>query len=63
MKIFIITMDDPIITNMFMKKIIRNRHKDVIGISQPIGDRTTTFNKSKYEYLFCLFWILGPLIF
>lgn len=56
-------MDDPLITNNFIKKVINFRKKSIIGIAKAKGDRTKTFNKSKIEYLFCLFWILGPTVF
>lgn len=63
MRIFIITMDDPIITNNFFKKIISYRKDDIVGLAVSKEGRLKVTKKSKLEYLFCLFWILGPIIF
>ena len=63
MRIFIITMDDPIITNNFFKKIINYRSKDIVGLAVSREGRLKITKKSKLEYLFCLFWILGPIVF
>ena len=41
MKIFIISMDDPIQTKDFIKKIIDERRNDIIGVAMPKGDRLT----------------------
>lgn len=57
-------MDDPVQTNDFIKKIIDERIKDIIGIAITTGDRLTlTKGKSKYVYLFSLFLIMGPFHF
>lgn len=60
MKIFIITMDDPIQTNGFIKEIINARKEDIIGVALAKGDRLTVGQKnSKISYLFSLFMIMG----
>jgi len=60
MKIFIITMDDPIQTNGFIKEIINARKEDIIGLALAKGDRLTVGNKnSKISYFFSLFMIMG----
>tara|TARA_B100001123_G_C15332370_1_gene1031665 strand:+ start:1517 stop:2272 length:756 start_codon:yes stop_codon:yes gene_type:complete len=56
-------MDDPLITNKFIRKILKIRKSEIIGLAKAKGNRLKTFKKSKLEYLFCLFWILGPFIF
>jgi len=56
-------MDDPIITNNFIKKVIQFRKDEIIGLAKAKGNRLKTFKKSKLEYIFCLFWILGPITF
>lgn len=64
MKIFIITMDDPLQTNKFIKTIIQNRKQDIIGLAVPKGDRLTIGKKhSKVGYLLSLFMIMGPIHF
>lgn len=53
-------MDDPIQTKSFIKKIIEERNKDIIGIAIVKGNRLTIAkNKSKYEYILSLFLIMG----
>lgn len=60
MRIFIITMDDPVQTKQFIRRIIDARDKDIVGIAVPKGNRITlSKGKSKYEYLFSLFLIMG----
>jgi len=60
MKIFIITMDDPIQTNGFIKEIIKSRKDDIIGLAVPNGDRLTIGKrKSKINYLISLLFIMG----
>jgi methionyl-tRNA formyltransferase len=60
MKIFIITMDDPVQTKLFIKSIIDARPKDIIGVAVPKGDRLTlSKGKSKYFYLLSLLLIMG----
>lgn len=56
-------MDDPIITNPFLKKVIKARKQDIIGVATSSRSRLHVSKKSKLEYLFCLFFILGPVIF
>ncbi|MBL0341833.1 MAG: hypothetical protein IPP71_13395 [Bacteroidetes bacterium] len=64
MRIFIITMDDPVQTLPFMKEIIANRHKDIVGIATSKGDRLTIGKKrSPLVYLFSLMLIMGPIAF
>lgn len=61
MKIFIITMDDPIQTNDFIKQIIDGRSSDIVGVAISKGDRLTlSKGKSKFAYVFSLFLIMGP---
>lgn len=60
MKIFIITMDDPVQTKGFIKYIIDKRKNDIVGLAVPNGDRLTlSKGKSKYKYLASLFLIMG----
>lgn len=60
MRIFIITMDDPILTKTFIRQIIDHRKKDIIGVAIPDGDRLTlSKGKSKYQYVLSLLLILG----
>jgi len=60
MNIFIITMDDPIQTNDFIKRIIDTRKDDIVGLAVPNGDRLTlSRGKSKHAYIFSLFLIMG----
>lgn len=64
MKIFIITMDDPIHTRSFIKFLIDNRGKDIIGLAVSKGDRLTIGkNRSKLAYLFSLLLIMGVFAF
>ncbi|MBD3309547.1 hypothetical protein GF348_24420 [candidate division KSB3 bacterium] len=64
MRIFIITMDDPLQTNKFIKQIIQHRKQDIIGLAVPKGDRLTIGKKhSKGGYLLSLFMIMGPIHF
>lgn len=64
LKIFIITMDDPIQTNNFIKAIIRKRKKDIIGLAITSGDRLTIKkNRSKLEYIISLLLIMGLFAF
>lgn len=60
MRIFIITMDDPVQTRNLMKYIIDNRKSDIIGLAVPKGDRLTIGkNRSKFLYLISLLLIMG----
>jgi methionyl-tRNA formyltransferase len=61
MRIFIITMDDPVQTKDFIRKIIDTRTDEIVGLAIPNGDRLTlSKGKSKYEYVISLFLIMGP---
>ena len=52
MTIFIVVMDDPIQTKSFIKKIIEERWKDIVGIAIVKGNRLTIAkNKSKYKII------------
>ncbi len=60
MKIFIITMEDPVYTLDFMKEIIRNRSNDIIGLTIAKGGRFKIgSNRSKAVYMLSLFLIMG----
>ena len=60
MKIFIITMDDPVYTIPFIHEIIKNRSKDIIGVAVSEGDRMRIGKKrSKLVYLMTLLLIMG----
>lgn len=60
MKIFIITMDDPVQTKDFIKYIIDARSDDIIGLAVPKGDRLTlSKGKSQYIYILSLLLIMG----
>jgi len=61
MKIFIITMDDPIQTYQFIKDIIDAKKDEILGLAIPKGNRLTiSKGKSKYTYLLSLLLIMGP---
>ena len=60
MKIAIITMEDPLYTTGFMEAIIRDRHKDIVGLTIAKGNRLKIGPKrSKTTYLFSLLLIMG----
>jgi len=60
MNIFIITMDDPVLTNAFISNIITERKNDIVGLAISKTDRLTIGkNKSKAEYVLSLFLIMG----
>ncbi len=60
MRIFIITMDDPVQTKQFIAKIIDAKQDQIIGLAVPNGDRLTlSKGKSKYTYLISLLLIMG----
>lgn len=64
MRIFIITMDDPVYTAPFIREIINKRHKDIIGVATSKGDRMVIGKKrSPVVYLFSLLLIMGPINF
>jgi len=60
MKIFILTMDDPLYTIPFIKEIIKSKKNEIIGLAVTKGDRITiNKNKSKFIYLISLLLIMG----
>ncbi|HOI30217.1 MAG TPA: formyltransferase family protein [Melioribacteraceae bacterium] len=60
MRIFIITMDDPVQTNSFISQIIESKKNEIIGLAISKGDRLTIQRKkSKFTYLLSLFLIMG----
>lgn len=60
MRIFIITMDDPIQTRDFIKYIIDNKQGQIVGLAMAKGDRMTIGkNNSKWKYLVSLLLIMG----
>jgi methionyl-tRNA formyltransferase len=64
MRIFIITMDDPIYIIPFIKEIIIKRQRDIIGLAVTKGDRLTIGQKrSKLTYLLSLLLIMGLQMF
>ncbi len=64
MKIFILTMEDPVYTVDFIKSIIRGRHKDIVGLTIARGNRFKIGEKrSKVAYLFSLLLIMGVTCF
>ena len=61
MRIYIITMDDPIQTYDFIKEIIDEKKDEIVGLAIPKGNRLTlSKGKSKYTYVFSLLLIMGP---
>jgi methionyl-tRNA formyltransferase len=61
MKIWIITMEDPLYTTDFIKDIIKARHRDIVGLTIAKGGRLKIGKKrSKIVYLFSLLLIMGP---
>lgn len=63
MKIFILSMDDPLYTIPFLKTVIDARAADICGVALVTkGDRLTVRrNQSKLAYLVALLVILGPI--
>ena len=60
MKIFIITMDDPVYTLDFIKNIVIVRKQNIVGVAVPKGDRLKLAKgKSRLAYLISLFLIMG----
>lgn len=60
MKVFIITMDDPVQTRDFIKYVIDNTQHEIVGLAEARGDRLTIGkNRSKIGYLFALMVIMG----
>lgn len=64
MRLFIITMDDPVQTQAFIKHIIDHRQKSIVGLAVTKGDRLTIGKSiSKITYLFSLLLIMGLPVF
>lgn len=64
MKIFIITMDDPVRTRSFISRIIESRSKNIIGVAvTPDSRLTLRKGKSKFLYIISLLLIMGPVHF
>lgn len=60
MRIYIITMDDPIQTYNFIKEIIDAKENEIVGLAIPKGNRLTlSKGKSKITYVFSLLLIMG----
>lgn len=60
MRLFIITMDDPVQTKAFIKHIIDHRQKFIAGLAVTKGDRLTIGKKRfKITYLLSLLLIMG----
>lgn len=60
MKIYIITMEDPVYTIDFIKDIIRSRSKDIVGLTIAKGGRFEIGHKrSKAVYILSLLLIMG----
>ncbi|MBA7530622.1 Methionyl-tRNA formyltransferase [subsurface metagenome] len=60
MRLFIITMDDPVQTKAFIKHIIDHRQKSIVGLAVTKGNRLTIGKKkSKITYIFSLLLIMG----
>lgn len=60
MRIFIITMEDPVYTMPFLKEVIDARGEDIIGVATAKGDRLKIGKqRSKYVYLISLLLIMG----
>ena len=61
MRIYIITMDDPIQTYRFIKEIIDAKKDEIVGLAVSKGNRLTlSRGKSKGIYIFSLLLIMGP---
>lgn len=60
MRIFIITMDDPVQTREFIKYIIDHKKDGIVGLAVSKGDRLTIGKqRSKFVYLISLLLIMG----
>ncbi|HRH65900.1 MAG TPA: formyltransferase family protein [Bacteroidia bacterium] len=60
MRIFIITMEDPVYTLPFIRAIIDGRRQDIVGVATTKGDRLTIGkSRSQLMYLFSLLLIMG----
>ena len=56
MRIYIITMDDPLKTNDFIKHIIRSRRQDIIGLAMHNRGRLTISKKNQKQPTFFRFF-------
>lgn len=64
MRIFIVTMDDPLYTIPFFKEIIDSKSEDIVGLAVAKGDRMKIGKKrSKLLYLLSLLLIMGITFF
>ena len=64
MKIWIITMEDPLYTNDFIKDVIKAKHEQIVGLTIAKGGRLKVGKKnSKVIYLLSLLLIMGPFQF
>jgi methionyl-tRNA formyltransferase len=60
MRIFIMTMEDPVYTAPFLREVIDTRRADIVGLATSDGDRLTIGkNRSKNTYVFSLLLIMG----
>ena len=62
MRIFITTMDDPLVTNEFIKEIIRRKHREIVGlaVSKKHGQFKTRSVFKSVQYIIALAIIAGP---
>ena len=65
MKIFIITMEDPLYTIPFLKRIINTKKDEICGVALvKKGNRLTVGkHQAKFKYIVTLLIILGPIYF
>lgn len=59
MRIFIITMDDPIQTRHFIKHILDKKKDMIIGLAMSKGNRFSIRSKPKYRHLISMLLIMG----
>jgi methionyl-tRNA formyltransferase len=60
MKIFITTMDEPLYTNPFLKEVIKQKHKDVVGLAVSKGNPISTRRRRHYfEHIIAMCMIMG----
>lgn len=59
-RIFITTMDEPLYTNPFIRRIIERRKKDIVGVAVSKGTPLTTKRKTRYfEHVLAVSLIMG----
>lgn len=64
MRIFICTMEDPVYTLPFIRRIIEGRPGEIVGVAVARGDRLTLRrNRSQAAYVLSLLLIMGPTAF